>query len=1073
MRLVVIEKFPARLLLKAGMRKDPYGHTAYTRHSKTGKLVTVSSKGMKPTDLVPPRPNPGNPHMDNAASAQYISDAVAAAQAPTPEGVVTRDDKKHPVMEGVHKDSRTNQKFEVMDKRPKEYKKGDLVTPDHIDPKRIAKDWESDSSLREYKGLDEDAAVLHYREHEGRAMRVIRSVKREGKVMLEVESVEPEEHADDVHKHWMVAEEVSPIKMVKPDTATGAPLTRQHKYIRREGTKGNYRYIYEEPSGRHISVSEKEHLRYAKEFMFDVPEGTKDQKILDDMEGERSEESEKEWQGERKRRAKAIRAEAAGNVKDLVNFEGMLQKQPDAINDLDAKMAFLALHQMRVLKLMGKGQYRGQLLLNSDVADQIVSGEIKVDPYAQMLVSRMVRAYKKGVIEPGKFFHGDSTAMLCEALAKQVAAYNSGDRGASQLLRTGREFIKENRNLVEAIHTIDEKIALREQTESKAMEAQQNTELTAPTLLKKHLVDEKGKKTPLELMPFQKKMVNYMLTVKKGINGSDTGMGKTLQGITAGLLLKEKGLTKGTVIFADSGVMGGWNAEITNMVEGGFEKNGLMIMGNRDERRAALVAELGKPLNKRKQFYVLPMSILQADPDHPETGEETRAEVEAIRRFCTDKAVIFDEATALKRTTNNTAINASKVVASNEYAWTLNADPMPNNLMELWAQIEMYHPGALPPAAAFEKHFIEEKVDEDGTKTTAIRAEAREALVKLIKPYVYMKFHHDPDMTAYLPARNENAHGVEMKPDQKALYEKAQSEGVAAIMKLTDLNDAAELQRCALSEIAGLQAVALDPRSKIPDYKGSAAKLDQARLILRNHFTKSPDKGAVVLGRFTNIYPNMKKDIMKDLGLQDHEVMIIAGGEGSQKKTYEYRKAMVEGFNSGKIKVLLIGYQAGGRGLNLQKRSNRVIHISDPWNPAAVKQGEARVWRFGNKEKSVDIDTVRVPGTIDDFTQAKLRAKAALNADVLGDADTAPTITSTLSPDEIANIFGTSIEKINEMRRSEGKSVFEREKYGKTSAAKREKQKGEKTEAAKRVVEWRARMKAEKESRVKKKEPGA
>lgn len=41
-----------KLVLSLAKAQKPYGHTAYTRRTRTGKLVLVAARGVKPTEEV-------------------------------------------------------------------------------------------------------------------------------------------------------------------------------------------------------------------------------------------------------------------------------------------------------------------------------------------------------------------------------------------------------------------------------------------------------------------------------------------------------------------------------------------------------------------------------------------------------------------------------------------------------------------------------------------------------------------------------------------------------------------------------------------------------------------------------------------------------------------------------------------------------------------------------------------------------------------------------------------------------------------------------------------------------------
>ena len=80
-------------------------------------------------------------------------------------------------------------------------------------------------------------------------------------------------------------------------------------------------------------------------------------------------------------------------------------------------------------------------------------------------------------------------------------------------------------------------------------------------------------------------------------------------------------------------------------------------------------------------------------------------------------------------------------------------------------------------------------------------------------------------------------------------------------------------------------------------------------------------------------------------------------------------------WNSGKIQVGLISPGASGLGINLQEGGNTLVWYSLPWSLELYQQTNARLWRMGQKSKSVVIIRLMTEGTIDEHIAEILEKK--------------------------------------------------------------------------------------------------
>ena len=71
----------------------------------------------------------------------------------------------------------------------------------------------------------------------------------------------------------------------------------------------------------------------------------------------------------------------------------------------------------------------------------------------------------------------------------------------------------------------------------------------------------------------------------------------------------------------------------------------------------------------------------------------------------------------------------------------------------------------------------------------------------------------------------------------------------------------------------------------------------------------------------------------------------------------------------------LINPQSAGHGLNLQEGGSQIVWYSLPWSLENYTQTNARLWRQGQKDKTVVIQHILTEGTIDEKIRAVLGKK--------------------------------------------------------------------------------------------------
>ena len=126
---------------------------------------------------------------------------------------------------------------------------------------------------------------------------------------------------------------------------------------------------------------------------------------------------------------------------------------------------------------------------------------------------------------------------------------------------------------------------------------------------------------------------------------------------------------------------------------------------------------------------------------------------------------------------------------------------------------------------------------------------------------------------------------------------------------------------------------------------------------------------------FTSIYDDIKYKLIKR-GIPENEIAFIQD-YNTDKKKMQLSKLM----NEGKIRFLIGGIQNAGTGINVQKRLCGVTHLTLPWRPSDLEQGNGRIFRAGNEiarlmnDNKCEIDMCATNGTLDTYKTEFLRRK--------------------------------------------------------------------------------------------------
>ncbi len=239
------------------------------------------------------------------------------------------------------------------------------------------------------------------------------------------------------------------------------------------------------------------------------------------------------------------------------------------------------------------------------------------------------------------------------------------------------------------------------------------------------------------------------------------------------------------------------------------------------------------------------------------------------------------------------------------------------------------------------------------------------------------------------PKKTEILHHILPTPEQEEFIEK--------LMQFAKMGDATLLGRPPLSETEEkakmliatdyARKMALDMRMIDPHYEDHPDnKASHCAKMIAEYYHKYEaqkgtqfvfsDLGTYQPGGGWNVYSEIKRKLTEDYGIPAGEVRFI-----QECKTDKARKAVIEGMNTGTVRVLFGSTSMLGTGVNAQKRCVAIHHLDTPWRPSDLEQRDGRGVRAGNEiakhfaGNNVDVIIYAVEKSLDSYKFNLLHCK--------------------------------------------------------------------------------------------------
>ena len=435
-----------------------------------------------------------------------------------------------------------------------------------------------------------------------------------------------------------------------------------------------------------------------------------------------------------------------------------------------------------------------------------------------------------------------------------------------------------------------------------------------------------------KLLNYQITGVNKLITQDSFLLTDDTGLGKSLQGLSA---IQELNCKK-VLIVTFSSLKEQWQNECEKFVW----KDSVVINGSPKQRKKQWLGD--------KEIYICNYETLLKDK---------------IAHDINFDAIILDEAQKIKNPKSKINECINKLKSKNK--WVLTATPIENNLTDLYSLLKFIEPELFTNYYKFlDLYTIRKQMKARGrTFMKVVGFKNTEELKNTIAPILLMR--EKKDVLKDLPPITEQNRYITMHKEQQKQYDSI----IDLIRNPKEALNETEKRGRALAQISLLKSclhgteVINQTKSRlweeiyIPE-KNYSAKLDELDNILPTL------KGQTII--FSESV-RMCKIIIKKLKKMNIIAEIITGEDNTNTKNLKINDFKQEKFQ------ILVSSNAIAFGVNIQCAQN-IINMDLPWNPAVLKNRIARIYRMG-QQNNVLVINLLVKHSIDIRVLKKLGFK--------------------------------------------------------------------------------------------------
>ena len=419
---------------------------------------------------------------------------------------------------------------------------------------------------------------------------------------------------------------------------------------------------------------------------------------------------------------------------------------------------------------------------------------------------------------------------------------------------------------------------------------------------------------PRQPFPFQFDGMAFLMPRHGAVLADEMGLGKSMQAISSIRLLVRSGQARRVLVVCPKGLVSNWTRELA------------------DWAPEILVAVIeGDQQRRRWQWSLADVPVKIANYEALVRDRDLIAEL-----GLSFDLMVLDEAQRIKNRSSQTSEAVRSV--PRRRSWALTGTPVENSADDLVGVFEFIAPGHL----------------NERMSPKAMGAAAADHVLRRTKDKVLKD----------MPPRLNRDERIELSPEQRETYRRAEEEGV---LRLADLGQEATIQNV-IELVLRLKQIC-----NFDTFTGESAKLECLESDLEE--IQASGKKALVFSQWVETLGRLRGKLSRFGALEYH------GGMSTTARDEAIRQFKHEKKHS----VLLLSYGAGAVGLNLQF-SQYVFLFDRWWNPAVEDQAINRAHRIG-AAGAVTVTRFLSANTIEERIDEVLRRKRDLSDTILSQAE--------------------------------------------------------------------------------------